>query len=287
VQLDLTIVIAAHNAADTIGEQLEALRVQTWGGTWEVVVSDNASTDATREIVRSFQEKDSRLVLADAVHGRGAGYARNEGSRVARGESLVFCDADDVVGDGWVAARGEALRSHEFVAGALRFDLLNPEWLRTAFYAKPPEAVESFEGIFPIAATCNLGLRRVVFDEVGGFDETFLTGQDLELCLRVWRAGCQMVHVPDAIVQYRYRGTFEAVWKRCRQYGAVGPAIARRLAESGGPRPPRFKGLKNYLWLIRRLPTLRTKQGRARYVVVAGTRLGRLMGSLRSRTLYL
>ena len=45
--VDLTVVIPAHNAAATLGRQLDALVAQEWSGSWEVVVVDNRSTDAT------------------------------------------------------------------------------------------------------------------------------------------------------------------------------------------------------------------------------------------------
>lgn len=285
--LELSVIIAARNAEYTIGEQLAALCSESWERTWEIIVVDNGSSDGTREVVRAHQRDCEYLRLIEATAGRGAGYARNEGVRQAKGGNLAFCDADDIVQEGWVAAIGAALADAEFVAGSLRFDGLNPEWLQTAFYSKPPEKVELFEGIFPMVATCNLGLRRQIFEQIGGFNETFLTGQDLELCLRLWAAGHKLVFVPLAVVQYRYRATLGALWTRSRQYGEVAPAIVRRLADWGGPRPPRLKGLRNYLWLIRRMPTLRSKAGRARWVVVAGARVGRIRGSIRHRVLCL
>jgi GT2 family glycosyltransferase len=87
---------------------------------------------------------------------------------------------------------GEALAVHDFVAGPISVDRLNPEWLRAALYTNPPRQLEYFAGIFPFGSTCNLGIRRTVIDRVGGFDETFLTGQDLELCLRLWAAGVKL-----------------------------------------------------------------------------------------------
>jgi hypothetical protein len=93
--------------------------------------------------------------------------------------------------------------------------------------------------------------------------------------------------VPGAVVQYRYRQSIGALWRRSRQYGAVGPALGRRLAAMGAATPSRLLGLKHYLWLVRNLPTLRNKQGRARWVVVARTKVGRTVGSVRARWLYL
>lgn len=286
--VDLCVIIAARDAAATIRDQLDALVCQSWdGGTWEVVVADNGSTDETRAIVERFAADHARVLLVDASAEPGAGPARNEAMRQSPARAFAFCDADDVVEPGWVAAMGAALGRDRFVAGRLAFDRLNPEWSRTAFYSKPPEQLETFDGIFPIAATANLGVTSEVIDTVGGFDGSFRTGQDLELCLRMWTAGIDLVFVPDAVVQYRYRPTMRSLFRRSREYGAVGPRIARRLAAAGAATPRRLAGLRNWLWLLRHIGKLRTLDGRARWVVVLGRHLGRIQGSVRERWLYL
>ena len=284
---DITVVIAVRNSAATIGQQLNAFTRQEWTGSWQVVVADNGSSDATVDIVQTFRDSIPQLRLLHATERPGAAYARNAAASATRGRDLLFCDGDDVVADGWLAAMGHALSDHPLVCGPLAFDLLNESWLQTAFYSTPPRQVERFEGIFPIAPSANLGVRREAFECVSGFDEAFLTGQDLDLCLRLWQLGLEMTWVPDAIVQYRYRSTMRSLWMRSLQYGQVAPAIVRRLRESEEPMPSRVKGLRNYLWLVRHLPDLRHRRGRAHWVVVAGNRVGRVLGSIKQRTLFL
>lgn len=285
--MELSVVIAANNEADVLPDQLDALLAQGWDGEWEVLVADNGSTDKTTDVVARYHERDHRIRLVDASGRPGASYARNCGISAAAGKSLAFCDADDVVGPGWVAAMAEGLRRESSVAGKIRVDALNPEWLRTAYYTNTPDELEEFMGIFPFSATCNLGVRRSALTEVGGFDEEFLTGEDVEFCLRLWDAGYEMAYAPDAEVQYRYRASLGALWRRSRQYGAVVPAIAARLRELGHESPRATAGVRQWLWLVRKLPMLRTRTGRARWLVVAGTKFGRLEGSVRARRLVL
>jgi glycosyltransferase involved in cell wall biosynthesis len=285
--VELSVIIAAKNAAQSLPAQLDALVAQVWDGSWEIILADNGSIDGTRALAAEYARRDPRVHLVDASSVPGAGFARNTAMEVARGASFAFCDADDIVMPGWVAAMGGALRRHGAVGGRNVFDRLNPPWLRTAFYAEPPERLETFAGIFPFAATCNLGVRRSVIDNVGGFDERFLTGQDIELCLRIWVNGHGMAYEPSAVVQYRYRPEMRTLYRRSRDYGLVGPAIARRLADLGKPTPPKWGGLKSYIWLFRKLPTVRSSAGRARWLVVAGGKIGRLRGSLRERWIYL
>src|SRR5690242_355556 len=100
---ELSVVIAAFDAQHTLGEQLDALAGQDVGFAFEVLVCDNGSRDATPALVRRRQEHEPWLRLVDASARRGPSAARNIGAGHARGRFLAFCDADDVVGQGWLA----------------------------------------------------------------------------------------------------------------------------------------------------------------------------------------
>ena len=127
--VDLSVVIAAFDASATITAQLEALVRQEWSRSWEVIVADNGSTDGTAAIVSGFASEHPRVRLVDASTRRGPATARNVGVAHARGQLVAFCDADDVVGDSWVRAMGDGLRSFPAVTGPQKQELLNPPWL--------------------------------------------------------------------------------------------------------------------------------------------------------------
>ena len=281
--VELSVVIAAYNAATTIGEQLRAVLAQRWDGVWEVIVAENGSTDGTRRVVEQIARGDGRVRLVDAADRRGAAHARNCGVAAAHGELIAFCDADDVVGDAWLAAMGGALRIAPFVTGPLDHERLNPPWLWGIYGHAPARDLQWFAGIFPFGPTANLGVQRKVFTELGGFDTSVEVYEDLDLCLGLWLRDVPLAFVPDAKVYYRYRADLRQLWRQAHAYGAARPAIARRLAEAGRSVPPRWSGLRNWVWLIRKLPTLRSRAGRARWVVVAGGAMGRLGGTVRHR----
>jgi glycosyltransferase involved in cell wall biosynthesis len=287
VAIELSVVIPAFNAADTIGAQLEALSAQTWDGEWEVVIADNGSTDETAEVVADKASRDSRIRLIDAGAVSGASYARNAGVEAARGSSIAFCDADDVVADGWIGAVGDGLRAHDFVTGPQEHESLNPDWSWGIFGTRSATELQTFEGIFAFGPTANLGVRRTAFDRIGGFDLSINPYEDLDFCLRSWLAGTRLIFLHDAVVHYRYRSSFRALWKQCVSYGTAAPAIAKALAAADRPRPSRWVGIKRWVWLVRHLPSIRTRHGQARWLVVAGTSLGRVLGSVRSRSLML
>jgi len=122
--MKLSVIIPCFNAANTIAVQLEALAHQHWCEPWEVIVSNNGSTDETVAI-EQYQENLSNLRIVDSSDQRGAAHARNVGILAAAGDALAFCDADDEVGLGWVMAIGEALSKYDFVACKREYNKLN------------------------------------------------------------------------------------------------------------------------------------------------------------------
>ena len=286
-KIEMSVVVPAYNAASTLGAQLEALSGQQWDGEWEVVVADNGSTDGTAAVATSFTERDRRFRLIDAGARRGASFARNLGIASATGPMIAFCDADDVVGEGWLAAMGDGLRMAPFVTGPQEYQTLNEPWLHGAFGTRTANALQMFGGIFPFGPTANLGMRRELLDHVGGFDESVSPHEDIEICLRVWVHGVNLLFLPEVVVHYRYRATLGGLWRQAVSYGQATPDIARRLADYGKPTPSRWLGARNWLWLARKLHTVRFPAGRARWIVVAGGAWGRLAGGIRVRRLML
>ena len=87
--MDLTVIVPVFNGAATLDEQLDALATQRWAGRWEVLVVDNASTDATPAIVASRVASDDRFrtIRADAAHN--LAYVRNAGVRATGARSVA------------------------------------------------------------------------------------------------------------------------------------------------------------------------------------------------------
>ncbi|MCG7287475.1 glycosyltransferase family 2 protein [Cellulomonas sp. ACRRI] len=230
--VELTVVIAAFDAEATLGEQLDALAAQCAPFGWELVVADNGSTDGTADLARSYADRlPVRVVDASAT--RGAGAARNVGVSVARAPLVAFCDADDVVGDGWLVAMRTALRTHAFVAGRFDAQRLNtPRVLRSRTVPQTAGLQEStrLPGLHAAGAG-NMGIRADLFRAVGGFDPGCLFLEDTDLCWRVQLAGVPLTWVPEAVLHVRLRGS---VWSSAQQgyhYGTGERWLALRYRE--------------------------------------------------------
>src|SRR4051794_19960273 len=92
----LSIVVPAYNEASRITQTLETLQeyLQTNGWTVEVIVVDDGSTDATAAIVENFAERWCQLKLIQNPGNRGKGYSVKNGALQARGDIILFTDAD-------------------------------------------------------------------------------------------------------------------------------------------------------------------------------------------------
>jgi GT2 family glycosyltransferase len=204
-----SVIIPCRNMGATIGSQLEALAQQSWSQPWEIIVSDNGSKDDSVRVVERFAARLPQLRLVDSSDRPGAAHARNVGVRAAAGPALAFCDADDEVGAGWLAAMGTALARHEFVACRLDTRKLNRAWVRHPQEYGLQEL--SYPPYLPVAGGCSVAVKRVVHEEVGGFDESARVAplEDTDYCIRVQLQGVPLVFAADAVVHYRYRGEQE------------------------------------------------------------------------------
>lgn len=284
----ISVVIPARDAAAYIEQQLAALAAQRCPVPWEVVVADNGSRDGTRELVARWEKRFTRLVLVNAATVPTSGHARNVGAAAARGDALLFCDADDVVGERWLAAHVEALRDDVLVTGPIDARRLNAAG---ASGAGPPARWRSAPPIgnafLPYALGANLAIRRTVFDDVGGFDARRNHGNDKVLSWSVQLAGHRLGFAEDAVVHYRLRPDTGGTWRRQLRIARAAPSLYERFRRHGMPRSSLRQAVREWAWLLLAPPTLWSPQRRLRYARTAGRRLGRLLGSVRERTCYL
>lgn len=288
-KVKLSVIIPCFNVANTIGIQLEALAKQKWPESWEVVISDNGSTDETLTIVEKYKGHIPRLRVVDSSDYRGPAHARNVGVLAASGDLLAFCDADDEVAPGWVAAMGEALSRYDFVAGRLETKKLNGSWVQKARSPFQQDGLQPY--VYPLylphAAGCNLGIKLSLYDTIGKFDETLLSLHDTDYCWRAQLAGTELHFTPNAIIHYRFRNTLGGVYRQARRYGEYNVLLYKRYRPSGMPKLSWQASIKEWGYLLRSLLRIRGRQRLARWVWKLGWRIGRLQGSIKYRVLAL
>lgn len=285
-----SVIIPCRNAAPYLGAQLDALAEQRGPVPTEVIVVDDASTDGSAEIAAGFADRlpDLRVLRLDRA--RNAAAARNAGVAASQGRLLLFCDADDVVAEGWVAAMVEALSRHPIVGGPSEIERLNPDWLRQGriepqLTTLQPWGEEGWDLVH--GGPGNLGLTRELYDDVGPLDESdeLAVAEGVDYFFRAQLAGYEPAFAPDAVIHVRFRATLRSTYRQARGWAEGSVAIHRRYAAQGMPAPGWVRGLASWGLVPLRLLKVRNRGQFARWIHLLGWRVGRLRGSIRYRML--
>ena len=199
----ISVVIPTYNAERTIDSCLDALLQQSVErDCYEIIVVDDGSTDATPAIVASYPSV--RLIRQANA---GPAVARNRGAQEARGEILLFTDADCVPALDWIERMTAPFQRSEEIVGVKGTYLLRQRALVARFvqleYEDKYHRMAKYEHI-DFIDTYSAGYRRDVFLANGGFDTSFPTAsvEDQEFSFRLARQGYKMVFVPDAHVYH-------------------------------------------------------------------------------------
>ena len=283
---DLAVILCVRNGAATVRCQLEALAAQEWDGTWEVVVVDHQSTDATPRLLAEFVSAHPWFRVVEARGRPGLSHARNVGVASTAAAAVAFCDDDDRVGEGWVAAMGTALRDHPVVACSFDWTLLNEGRRPKGVFQR--KRVEEVLG-YPVAAGAG-GWQRWLWDALGGNDESLtFTGEDFDMSIRAnLEHGVTPHFEPGAVYHVARRTGLRANFRQARSYGRSSVVLYRRYGRGRVDRQSELRrSLRTWAWLARHALDLRDPVAGVAWVRHAGMRIGRLEQSLRSRTLWL
>lgn len=272
----LSVIIPARNAATLLPMQLEALASQNYGGQWEAIVADNGSSDGTRQVAERWRDRMPKLTVVDASSAKGINVARNAGARRARGDVLLFCDADDVVAPGWLAAMAVAAEQFDGWGGRLDEETLNPP--HQLMWRGKRLQTGLTQGFLPHPQGANCGVRASAYAAVGGFNEDYVIGAtEIEFFWRIQLAGMRVGFAPDAVVMYRHRGSLLDFARQQYRYGKSTVRLYRDFGPHGMRRGTIVDAAKAWGWLLFNAPrSLVVEQARGRWVRLLSRRVGRL-----------
>ena len=225
--MKLSIVIICWNDSKVIGDCLESIFRTDRSLQYEVIVSDNGSSDGSIDFIR--QQYPAVRVIEN---GANLGFARgnNAGIRVAAGEYVLILNPDTILHAGalekWIA-----FADRHPAAGGFGCRVLNPDgsnqgparpfptvrrlWI-SALYLRPLGRLSSVltsdtyagwkgetERAIDWQSGCCVMFRGDLLKRLGGFDEQFFYHfEETDLCRRVWKAGFSILYTPDATITH-------------------------------------------------------------------------------------
>lgn len=214
----LSFVIPVFNEEKHIRGTIDAIRTMAAQLPNEIIVVDNESTDRSRQIVTEIGV--TCLRASQTIGG-----IRNLGAAHAKGEILVFVDADVYLQDRWANTIRDVVdalrRNPTMVTGSRCGISQRPSWIER-YWMRP--SVKRQESAYVNSG--HLIIHRSFFDHIGRFREDLETGEDYELCQRAQRAGGTIVDNPDLeVVHEGGPQTLKAFFRRERWHGR-GDAIS-------------------------------------------------------------
>lgn len=191
----ISFVIPAFNEERYIANTLDSIHTALQGRwSYEILVIDNGSTDRTPELVRT----GGGQVLVRK--GGTIGSLRNFGAARAKGDVLVFLDADITLTAAWLSNFETVVALFRSLPRVLSGSMCSipssPTWLERMWYA--PQVDESLSHL----GSAHLIIRRDFFTEIGGFDETLETGEDYDFSVRVVRSQGAIHRLSPAVVEH-------------------------------------------------------------------------------------
>ena len=213
----LSVIIPAYNASETLGRLLASLAASSYKN-FEVIVGDDASNEQLTVKKLHTAGQKFPLSVTRLTHNRGPAAARNAAVKRARGDVLVFLDADVMVYPDTIAKIAEKFKEdHDLTAITGVWD----KHQRTKSFFPQFKALRDWsywtnerdsEGYYYLFSTRNAAIRRNVFLRLGGFNEAFRQMEDVELTHRIAKRYA-IIFAPDVRVHHEFEG-FVAVAKK-------------------------------------------------------------------------
>lgn len=256
-----SVIIPAYNEECTIGTCLEAFEHQTIPRSfYEIIVVDDGSSDNTSERVKKYCH-----VQLFRQSNAGPAAARNQGALAARGEILLFTDADCEPASDWIEHMARPFTDPE-IAGAKGIYRTRQKELVARFVQLEYEekyARMSCQKRIDFIDTYSAAYRKDVFLENEGFDALFSTAsvEDQELSFRLARKGYYLTFVPRAAVYHQHDTCALEYWQRKFGIGYWKALLLRwhperLIQDSHTPQTLKIQMLLTALLLILMVPAL-------------------------------
>lgn len=198
----VSVVVPTYNGAEFLGEAIQSVLQQTYQD-FEIIVVNDASPDATDEVIRQFD--DPRLRYIKHEQNRGVANARKTGIMQSRGAFIAHLDQDDFFHPEKLQAHVDYLEQHPDVGFTYnsRFELYPASGaIREILRPSSELTLADFVLGFPLAPSVWVQRREWILRDEIWEEQTFYRGREIVICGRLYMAGCKFAMI-DRVLNYR------------------------------------------------------------------------------------
>jgi len=232
----ISVVVLCYNQLQHVQRLTPLLLTQDYSiGEYEILVVDNGSSDGTAEWLRGQTDSILNSVILDVPLSRAAG--RNRGIQNSRGDLIIMIDGDHTVASDFISSHARA-HQQEVCVIVGKSDYARTEGYNALYtYLDGCGATKLSPGTkLPgrYFATGNCSIRKQTFEIVGLFDEAFLSwgGEDLDLGIRLERAGIPIYGNRDALAIHHHFRSFDKLLENKLQFGETSiPLLIKKHAQ--------------------------------------------------------
>lgn len=208
--MKISVVLTLYNEERNIADLLDSLVVQD--PPMEILAVDAYSKDRTVAIIKEYENRYPTVKLL--MCGGKRGKSRNYGIERATGDVVAFIDGDCIANPFWMREMRQSVEEGAAVVAGKTIAMGLRSW-------EELERVElNYKGFDLSFPSCNIAFKKEVLDEIGGFDDWFITAEDIDLNLRAVAKGHALRFNPKMIVYHRLKSTLYGFFRQAFWNGA-------------------------------------------------------------------
>lgn len=216
----VSVIVPVLNASSHIDDCIMSLIDQDFPRTqYEIIIVDNGSKDDTLNILKRY--KGHIEIFSESKKGSYA--ARNNGIAGSKGKIIAFTDADCIADKNWIKELCKAFISEDIgcVVGNVK---AYPGKSLIEIFSKNKGILSQKVGLeskfLPYGQTANMAFRKDVFETIGEFDNSLISGGDADISWRMQiETGYKLVYCQNSIVEHRHRTSLKGLFKQQFRYG--------------------------------------------------------------------
>lgn len=228
-----SVIIPVYNRPEEVVELIDSLTMQSLKNEMEVIViEDGSRLKCEKEIERYHKQLNIKYIYQE---NQGPGPARNNAAKLAEGQYLIFFDSDCVLPSDYLVKTFKFLESKPLACFG------GPDKAHKFFTPIQKAISYSMTSIFTTGGirggkkkldkfyprSFNLGVRRDIFDEIGGFSD-MRYGEDIDFSMKVYENGHDIGLIDDTFVYHKRRNTFKSFFKQVFSSGTARVELASR-----------------------------------------------------------